>query len=215
MTYLFVQKLKTYWSHYRLVIVAFLIGGGLSTAGLYWIMTHTATPPEPEETFFLETTVAETTTTTTVATDYYVDIKGAVHSPGVYQMREGDRIQQLIDRAGGFTEEADQSQINLAQKVADQMVVVVPAIGQATPLPSVQGGTSAPANGGTQQGKIHLNTATAEELQTLKGIGQKKAEAIIQYRQEHGSFQSIEELQQVKGIGPKVFEKLKDSVMVP
>lgn len=140
----------------------------------------------------------------------YVDVKGAVQKPGVYQMAPGARMMDAIDLAGGFLISADQSQINLALKLDDQMVVYVPQVGEETKETAQQ--TIVEETETEEKAKINLNTADAAQLQSLNGIGEKKAEAIIQYREENGSFQTIEDLKNVSGIGDKTFEALKDFI---
>ncbi|KRK46335.1 helix-hairpin-helix domain-containing protein [Dellaglioa algida] len=154
-----------------------------------------------------------------------VDIKGNVKSPGIYTMRVGMRISQAIDSAGGFLSSADQKQINLAQKVTDEMIIYVPAKGEIKSSPAVMNAgqsssgvntestsnSNEKSNGGQT---VNLNTATKEQLQELTGIGPKKAEQILQYREEHQSFKTTDEIKEVGGIGDKTFESLKDSLSV-
>lgn len=147
-----------------------------------------------------------------------VDIKGAVKNPGVYRAEADMRVIDIIDLAGGLSETADADTVNLAQRVADQMVIYIPAIGEEAErqiaaskniLPEQAGG-----NGGAESEKVDINTADAVLLQTLTGIGEKKAALIIAYREENGSFQTIEEIMEVSGIGEKTFEGFKDQIMV-
>ncbi|MBS1008951.1 helix-hairpin-helix domain-containing protein [Leuconostoc suionicum] len=140
-----------------------------------------------------------------------VDVKGAVKNPGVYKITSFARVQTAIAQAGGTLEEADMQQVNLAQKLTDGQIVYVPMRGE-TSSPVNNGSTSAMST--TDNEVINLNTATVVELQKLDGIGVKKAEQIIAYREEHGEFKSIEEIKQVSGIGEKRFEALKDKVTV-
>lgn len=149
--------------------------------------------------------------------DLYVDVKGAVSNPGVYQVTSDMRLMDAIELAGGFLISADQSQINLALKLTDQMVVYVPLIGEEAKEITDETSLSGNLNGNEseeKEGTVNINTADAVELQTLNGIGEKKAEKIIQYREENGSFQSTDELKNVSGIGDKTFEALKDFVVV-
>ncbi|MFJ7974982.1 helix-hairpin-helix domain-containing protein [Peribacillus sp. NPDC096379] len=141
-----------------------------------------------------------------------VDVKGAVNRPGVYIADSGDRVIDLIADAGDFTSEANKDQVNLAQVVEDQMVILVPEIGDE----SVDGVITGPETslGGSSDGKINLNTATQAELETLTGVGPSKALSIIDYREKTGKFQSVEDLKKISGIGDKTFEKLKDSIKV-
>ncbi|MGM9928605.1 MAG: helix-hairpin-helix domain-containing protein [Bacillus sp. (in: firmicutes)] len=145
-----------------------------------------------------------------------VDVKGAVTRPGLYIANEGDRVLDVIEQAGSFTQEANQNGINLAQRVEDQMVIYVPAIGEEgqnvhTAISTTDSTISADGGAG---GKININKATASELETITGIGPSKAAAIMQYRSENGSFKNIDELKNISGIGEKTFEKLKDEVTI-
>lgn len=156
-------------------------------------------------------------TTTMMLQKCYVDIKGEVLRPGVYEFSCESRIQEVIKKAGGFTEEADETKINLAQKISDQMQIIVPNLhskqeGGVTEGNSEKGKSSNTTPSNSKQGTININTATLEELQTIKGIGKKKAEAILQYRKEHGAFRTKEELLQVKGIGKKALEAIESQV---
>ena len=162
------------------------------------------------------TTVVETTmlaekteVSTTQETVIFVDIKGEVKNPGVYQMKVGDRVKDALDAAGGLTEEADSQKVNLAKRLEDQMVIVVPKVGEeAEAIPA--GATSKEAS---KEGKVNINTATVEELKTLKGVGEKKAEAIIEYRKKNGSFKTKEDLMKVRGIGKKLFESFEERIV--
>ncbi len=147
----------------------------------------------------------------------YVDIKGEVLRPGVYEFSCESRIQEVIKKAGGFTEEADEIKINLAQKISDQMQIIVPNLnskqeGGVTEGNSEKGNLSNTTPSNLKQGTVNINTATLEQLQTIKGIGKKKAEAILQYRKEHGAFRTKEDLLQVKGIGKKALEAIESQV---
>ena len=156
------------------------------------------------------TVLAEKTeVSTTQETVIFVDIKGAVKNPGVYQMKVGDRVKDALDAAGGLTEEADSQKVNLAKRLEDQMVIVVAKVGEeAEEIPA--GATSKEE---AKEGKVNINTATVEELKTLKGVGEKKAEAIIEYRKKNGSFQTKEDLMKVRGIGKKLFESFQERIV--
>ncbi|PLT30940.1 helix-hairpin-helix domain-containing protein [Peribacillus deserti] len=147
------------------------------------------------------------------AADIFVDIKGAVKKPGVYQAEPGERVIDLINKAGSFKEGADQNKVNLAQAVADQMVIFVPLEGEQ----AVEAIQNMPADAGseTSEGaKVNINTATEEELQTLTGIGPSKAAAILEFRKQNGGFKNADDLKKISGIGDKTFEKIKDRVLV-
>ncbi|MCA0992868.1 helix-hairpin-helix domain-containing protein [Guptibacillus hwajinpoensis] len=134
-----------------------------------------------------------------------VDVKGAVVAPGVYEVSANGRVKDVIEKAGGFLEEADQAQLNLATKVIDEMMIYVPLKGETT---VTAGSVTA------ESGLVSINTADLIELQELPGIGPAKAEAIIQYREENGPFSASEDLQNISGIGEKTYEKLKDLITV-
>lgn len=135
-----------------------------------------------------------------------VDVKGAVVSPGVYEVDPASRVNDVIKLAGGFTKKADKSQVNLAQKVQDEMIIQIPKQGDPQ-----QAGTAAAAG----SGKIRINYAEQAEIEELNGIGPSKAAAIIQHREEHGLFQAAEDLLDVPGIGEKTLENLREDIQVP
>ncbi|MBS8264978.1 competence protein ComEA [Mesobacillus boroniphilus] len=137
------------------------------------------------------------------------DIKGAVVNPGVYEIHEGGRVVDLIERAGGLVEDADTAAINFALYVQDEMAIYVPRIGE-----NVEAALPVKAGEAAGKGTVNLNSAQSSELQTLPGIGPAKAEAIIEYRESNGPYKSIEDLKEISGIGDKTFEKLKDLISV-
>ncbi|NBJ68584.1 helix-hairpin-helix domain-containing protein [Clostridium sp. 1xD42-85] len=144
---------------------------------------------------------------TSATQSIYVDIKGEVKHPGVYEMESEARVVDAIETAGGFTTNADQSQVNLALKVQDEMVIDVIAVGE--------NGSSVVNEQSNGTVKVKINQATAEEIEALNGIGPAKAAAIVQYREEHGLFQKPEDLLNVSGIGEKTLEALEDEIQVP
>jgi len=143
-----------------------------------------------------------------------IDVKGAVTIPGVYEATTGERVIDVINKAGGLLDSADKNNINFAMKVADEMVLYIPVIGEQTQVMSGGvAGESQQANS-TADEKVNLNSASETDLQTLPGIGPSKALAIIEYRDTNGSFKTIEDLKEISGIGEKTFEKLKDHITV-
>ena len=182
--------------------------------GLFW-MSRQGEEVEEADTSLAETTILpqEVEDKTTISTVIYVDVKGEVHYPGVYQMKAENRVKDLIEAAGGFTPLADDQKLNLAQLLEDQMVIVVPKKGEEVNSELAQAPTSQKKEVG-KEGKVNINTATVEELKTLKGIGEKKAEAIIEYRKKNGSFKNKEELMKVRGIGKKLYESFQERVIV-
>lgn len=146
----------------------------------------------------------------------YVYICGEVAAPGVYELSKDSRIYEAVDAAGGFTENAARESVNLASKVSDGMQITIYNREEAASLPAGSG--SAVGNtgqGGTSgSGLVNLNTATKEELMTLKGIGEAKAEDIIRYREKSGGFKKIEDIMKISGIKEAGFQKIKDNITV-
>ena len=206
----FFDEWKEKWESWSLSVKGAVIGGVLlllvGVGGLFSKKEEAV-----EDVTVVETTMLaeKTEVSTTQETVIFVDIKGAVKNPGVYQMKSGDRVKDALDAAGGLTDEADSQKVNLAQRVEDQMVIVVPKVGEeVTEIPA--GVTSKEA---AKDGKVNINTATVEELKTLKGVGEKKAEAIIEYRKKNGSFKTKEDLMKVRGIGKKLFESFQERIV--
>ena len=140
-----------------------------------------------------------------------VDVKGAVKSPGIYDLPVGSRVHDAVQKAGGLTEEADSKSINLAQKVSDETLVYVPSKGEEAASQQAASGTTPSSS---KEKKVNLNKASLEELKQVKGLGGKRAQDIIDHREANGKFKSVDELKKVSGIGAKTIEKLKDYVTV-
>ena len=138
-----------------------------------------------------------------------VDVTGWVHEPGVYEFAQGERVIDAVERAGGARNGADLSVLNLAAPLTDGTQVVVPKEG-AAPAGTVPGETG----GGTASGLVNINTASATEFETLSGIGEVLAGAIVDYRTENGPFASVDDLENVSGIGPATLEEIRDQVTV-
>lgn len=173
----------------------------------------------------------------------FVDIKGAVKTPGVYKLNENSRVIDAIDKAGGLNKSADTSTINLSKKLEDGNViiiytkdkieeikkqeVVIEYIEKECSCPDVDNSACIKDDDiviekdvektdeseiDNSNNKVSLNSATKEQLMTIKGIGESKAEDIINYRQENGEFKSIEDIKNVKGIGDALFDKIKEYI---
>ena len=142
-----------------------------------------------------------------------IDIKGEITAPGVYEMQLGDRMIDIVDRAGGLTDDASETAINLAEKLQDEMAIIIPKEGDEPLVSSDISGIE--LGGASETDKLNLNHATQSELETLNGIGPSKAEAIISYREENGLFQTIEDVLEVNGIGEKTLESFKDDIEAP
>ena len=169
---------------------------------------------------------------------YQVDIKGEVINPGIYTVKEGSRVIDVIRLAGDLTEVADTSVLNLSKKVKDEMVIIVYSFDEVESFTEtkeqeeieqeacknqngiendacIEDSTNDTSSSSVViSGKISLNTATLDELMMLPGIREAKAEAIIKYREEVGAFQNIEELKEVNGIGDAIFDDIKESITI-
>ena len=137
----------------------------------------------------------------------FVDVKGAVKHPGVFETTKDKRVKDLIEEAGGLLDDADTSTLNLSQKVKDQMVIYVLKHGE---KPKQISDSSSSSNTDV----ININTANKEQLMKISGVGKTKAEAIIAHREKNGDFKKKEDITKVKGIGKATFEKIKDKIEV-
>lgn len=149
--------------------------------------------------------------------EVYVDVDGAVARPGVYRLKEGARVSQAIDAAGGLTAEADVTGLNRASKITDGQKIYVPTVGEQQAAAAVGGAESGAATtlgAGSSSGLVNINTASAAELQTLSGIGPSMAQSIIDERTKNGAFASVDDLMRVSGIGEKKLAKIKDCICV-
>jgi len=206
----FFDEWKEKWESWSQAVKGAVIGGVLLLlVGVGGLLPKKEEAVEESEALVTTVLAEKTEENTTLEAVIFVDIKGEVKKPGVYQMKVGDRVKDAIDAAGGLTAEADSQKVNLAQRVEDQMVIVVPKVGEeAEAIPA--GATSKEVS---KEGKVNINTATVEELKTLKGVGEKKAEAIIEYRKKNGSFKTKEDLMKVRGIGKKLFESFEERIV--
>lgn len=137
-----------------------------------------------------------------------VHISGEILNQGVYEIKDGDRLEDLVQKAGGLTEEADLDKINLSMKLEDQMRIIIPNINQPENNLVDQNKTEYITN---NDATININTASKEELMTLPNIGEKRAESIINYR-ESNRFENIEDIMKVDGIGEKYFDQMRDMI---
>lgn len=147
----------------------------------------------------------------------YIQISGAVKNPGVYEVKSGSRIFEVMDLSGGYTEEAATDVVNLARPVKDEMKIYIPTKKEVEmsnqdyfwenyQMPEEEKENS--------DGRVNLNTATKEELMSLPGIGESKAEAIIEYREKNGRFGDISDVMNISGIKEAAFEKIKELIVV-
>ena len=174
--------------------------------------------------YFIEETSEENLTSVDIPQSeeliIYIDIKGAVNRPGLYQLSEGSRMVDAIEAAGGLTTEADDRTINLAEKLLDQQKIIVYTESEMAEKLIQEDRDNLlerdvyPSNPSDATQKININIATIDELQALPNIGPKKAQAIIEYRQTNGSFQTIDQIKEIKGIGEKTYEELAHLISV-
>lgn len=145
--------------------------------------------------------------TTNKVKSIVVDVKGAVEHPDTYEMKDSQRIKDVLNKAK-IKQNADLTSINLSEKLVDQKMIYVPEKGMAV-SPSISTSNNSNTTGAILS-KVNLNTAKETDLTTVNGLGPQKAKAILEYREKKGSFNNVEQLKEVKGIGEKSFEKLKD-----
>lgn len=139
-----------------------------------------------------------------------VHISGEINNPGVYEIGNDDRLEDLVKKAGGLTDLADVEKINLAQRLEDQMRIIIPNLND--PETNVDNSLNATNSFSSDNKKININTADKDELTKLPNIGDKRADAIIEYR-ETKRFEKIEDIKNVSGIGEKYFEQMKDLIV--
>lgn len=191
---------------------------------------QTAESTEYEQTSESETAISETADervsdkageTEAVSGTCYVYICGAVLLPGVYEVPQGSRIYEVVQMAGGLTEEASESSVNQAEPVYDGQMIFLPTLEEAEAGVDADAALHSAGSTGTldagleeADGRVNINTATLSELMTLPGIGQTKAERILAYRSEHGSFFSVEEIMNVDGIKEGSYNRIKDNIRV-
>ncbi|GLB46991.1 competence protein [Philodulcilactobacillus myokoensis] len=151
-----------------------------------------------------------------------VDVKGAVKQPGVYRLPSSLRIDDAVEAAGGLTKSADGNHVNLAQKLNDQQVIYVPFRGEikgkiVTNVNNTSSSQTSDISGSSSDStsnKINLNTADENELQKINGVGEKKAQKILDYRKEHGDFNKIEDIKNIPGFGDRSFDNIKNFICV-
>lgn len=166
---------------------------------------------------------------------YKVDIKGEIKNPGIYSLKSGSRVDDVIKEAGGLLDSADTTVINLSKKIKDEMVIIVYSKSQVADFRktresenkviescintvvdgSIRNDACVDSNNDSQlkiTSKVSINTADVEEFMTLSGIGESKAQKIIKYRDENGPFKSVEDLKNVDGIGDSIYDKIKENI---
>ncbi|HFI0394955.1 TPA: helix-hairpin-helix domain-containing protein [Streptococcus suis] len=171
--------------------------------------------PQIEQTSSSSELVEETSTKVSEEpSQLVVDVKGAVAKPGLYTLEAGARVNDAVEAAGGLTSQADPKSINLAQKLSDEAVVYVASKDENISVVASATASSAMSPEGKNTSLVNLNTATEADLQTISGIGAKRAADIIAYREVNGGFKSVDDLNNVSGIGDKTMESIRSYVTV-
>lgn len=183
---------------YKIPLALSLVGGVLIAGGMFVSGIN-----KPKQEFPKESIVENTR-------EIQVDVSGAVNKPGVYQLKEGDRVEDAIGAAGGFSEQVNgefiSKNLNMAAKLTDGAKIYVPYQGDAAAVGAGQGGVS----GASTQAKININTASQSELESLNGVGPVTASKIISGR----PYRAVEDLLNRKIVGKATFEKIKDSITI-
>lgn len=221
---------STWLDQHRSLVFGVLSLLAVGGAGIFYWNQPADTPIEILPVEAAEPTAAEaastpTPTPTATPAPVRVYVTGAVAHSDVYFLPAGSIIKDVIEAAGGLTEEADPERINQALELQDQQQIHIPRRDEASPPPPVQGGAVVAVAGSRSSGSVpisvpdggglvNLNTATLEQLDSLPGVGPAIAQRIIDYRDSVGSFASIDEITQVSGIGPATFEKIKALITV-
>ncbi|WP_312093286.1 helix-hairpin-helix domain-containing protein [Niallia sp.] len=146
------------------------------------------------------------------ATLMLVDVKGAVKNPGVYEASEGERVNDIINKAGGILQNGEKNAVNFAMKVTDEMIIYVPYIGEEEEAAIDEASNQASLS--SSEGLININKASETELLELPGVGPSKAAAIIEYREQNGGFSAKEDIKNITGIGEKTYEKLEPLISI-
>ncbi len=197
-----------------------------------WYVHNNNNQIELEDNTTLSVIPNEQKITTSTNNKFYIDIKGAVKKPGVYEVSHDDKVIDAIKLAGGLSKNAVTNNINLSQKLKSEMVIYIftknelttKLISNYTTIPCkcetievnncIKEETTTKNIDNPSNNKININIASINELTTLSGIGESKAKAIITYREENNGFKSIDEIKNVSGLGESLFEKIKDNITV-
>lgn len=173
----------------------------------------------------IEKSLVISETTTVSVNNFYIDVKGAVKDPGVYLVSDGERVIDAIEKAGGLNKNANTSNINLAQKLVSEMVIVIYTNNEIKNSSSklacdtkcncdvIEINNCIERENGDSD-KVNINTASIDELMTLNGVGESKAKSIILYREENGLFKSVEDIKNVSGIGDALYLSIKDNITI-
>jgi competence protein ComEA len=195
----------------RAVLAIAATGGVLVVAVL--LLRPAGADPAPEESLPRATSSSVTASASPASAStaiVVVQAAGAVLQPGIYRLGPGSRVDDLVHAAGGLAPDADPDRVNLAALLSDGEKIYIPRVGEAVPTDAATGGSSA----SSAAQPVDLNSASIAQLDTLPGIGPATAQAIIDYRSQHGRFRSVDELVNVRGIGPARLDQLRSLVRV-
>ena len=213
------ERVREMWDDYRHLITGprmVMAGAGLLVAIVVaaYLVAGASGAPRPEAVIPMATPLPALPTPVADPTPILVHAAGAVQTPGVYLFRGEARVLDLVEAAGGMTPHADHDRVNLADTLFDGQRIYFPRVGQ-TQIPVPLNG-SGPAGGGAtaRSGPLNLNTASAEQLESLPGVGPAIAAAIVEHRQRIGGFASVDGLLAVSGIGPNKLDQIRDLVAV-
>ena len=219
--------------HYRYrkqIIIGLIIFILISSITTFTIFKLKDKPKKDNDLIVVKKKIEKKEKKNEVAEEYQVDIKGQIASPGIYKVSANLRVMDVIMKAGGLTENADTSVINLSKKVQDEMVIIIYSRDEVANFKEVKElekevnnkcnkpnedslvNDACIENSTNTSSKVSINNASQEELMTLPGIGESKAKDIIEYRNTNGLFNSIEDLLKVKGIGESIFDKIKENI---
>ena len=213
------ERVREMWDDYRHLMTAprlLMAGAGLLVAiGVaVYLLVGAGGAPRPETVIPMATPLPASPTPTTEPTPILVHAAGAVQAPGVYLFRGEARVLDLVQAAGGLNPDADYDRVNLADTLFDGQRVYFPRIGQAEIPAPLNGSGSADQGAAARSGPLNLNTATAQQLEFLPGVGPAIAAAIVEHRQRIGGFASVDGLLAVSGIGPAKLAVIRDLVAV-
>jgi len=204
------------WSYFKKNKIIVLSMAVVLSLGIGYFLLNSKTKPQKSEPKIEQVAVKKSVSADKVKEkqaenkQLVVDVQGAVKKPGVYRAKKDTIVQEILQMAGGVSEQADIKQLNQAQRITDQMQIYVPTVGEAVH-------NNATGNQGSTNSKekiVNINTAKVDDFKSVTGIGPKKAEKIIAYRQKNGNFKTLHDLTGVSGIGEKSLEKLKDQLTV-
>lgn len=217
-----------FYEHQKYFMYGFLLlFACLSFIFIYVRFTSDVKTVEPEVIALSDDEEKEEIITEAVET-IFIDIKGEIKYPGVYEMQLGDRVIDAVQMAGGFTDEATTDNVNLSKKLKDESVIIIPSYLKNYDNITIKNDYEIDSNDDIVQSEknesdekiesssslVNINTASVVELMSLDGIGESKAKAIIEYRDINGDFENILDIKNVSGIGESIYEKIKDNITV-